>query len=130
MLNMADEIDGLAAFAYELGQDPITVAVDLVATMIKVRDEVLRGRQEEAGSFAVFGSAEPPVVARRIMASLLNAGWRPPDDEAVESAANQSRRANRRLDEWLDGLTPEERERVLDHYAHNGDFPPDQRPPA
>jgi hypothetical protein len=127
---MADDIDPLAAAAYAHGGDPIDVAVKRIAMLLEVRDQVLRGRKENPASFPVFGPADEVVIGRRVVASLLDAGWRPPPDDEVEEAANRSREHSARFSQWLDSLTPEQRARVLEHYSTNGEFPPDLRPPS
>jgi hypothetical protein len=71
-------MDVPAASAYANGKDAIDVAVERVAMMLDVRDEVVKGREKDPDSFPIFGSIDRPVIARRIVASLLNAGWRPP----------------------------------------------------
>lgn len=43
---MGDDIDALAAAAYAHGEDAIDVAVERIAMMIEVRDEVLKGPGE------------------------------------------------------------------------------------
>lgn len=127
---VAEDIDALAAAAYAHGQDSIDVAVGRVATLIEVRDEVMRGRQEEPRSFPGFGPTDKDVIGRRVVASLLDAGWRPPDDEEVVDAAERSRHRSAQFKEWLDGLTPEQRGRALHHYSENGEWPDDLRPPS
>jgi len=49
------DIDALAAAAYAHGEDAIDVAVERIAMMIEVRDEVLKGRQENPNSFRRSG---------------------------------------------------------------------------
>lgn len=125
---VADDIDPLAAAAHAGGSDAIDVAVDRVATLIEVRDEVLRGREENPNSFPSFGSTDSTVVGRRVVASLLDAGWRPPPGGDIEDAANRSKERSARFSQWLDSLSPEHRARALDDYSKNGEFPPDLRP--
>ncbi len=127
---MAEDIDALAVAAYAHGQDPIHVAVARVATLIEVRDEVLRGRQERPGSFPGFGPTDKDVIGRRVVASLLDAGWRLPLDEEVVDAAGRSRHYSAQFDQWLSSLNPEQRRHALDHYSENGEFPTDLQPPS
>jgi hypothetical protein len=127
---MVDDIDPLAAAAYAEGADPIDEAVQRIATMIEVRDEVLRGRKENPASFPGFGSTDKDVIGRRVVASLLNAGWRPPLDDQVRDAANRSRERSTRFNQWLDSLTAEQRARAMESFSTNGEFPPDLRPPS
>lgn len=127
---MTDDIDPLAAAEYAHGGDPIDVAVKGIAMLIEVRDKVLGGRKENPASFPGFGSTDEVVIGRRIVASLLDAGWRPPPDDEVEEAASRSRGRSARFSQWLDSLTPEQRTHALEHYSANGEFPPDLRPPG
>ena len=127
---MADDIDPLAAAAYAHGGDPIDEAVERIATLIEVRDEVLKGRKENPASFPGFGSTDIHVIGRRAVASLLNAGWRPPLDDQVEDAANRSREHSARFSQWLDSLTAQQRARAMESYSTTGEFPPDLRPPS
>src|SRR4051794_13245746 len=94
MPSMAEDIDALAAAAYAHGQDAIDVAVERVAEMIEVRGTVMKSREESPGTFPVFGSTDTTAIGRRVVASLLNAGWRPPTDEDVVDAADRSRQAS------------------------------------
>lgn len=127
---MAEDIDALAAAAYSNGQDAIDVAVGRVATLIEVRDEVVRGRQENPRNFPGFGPTDKDVIGRRVVASLLDAGWRPPPDEEIVDAAGRSRQYSAQFNQWLNSLGPEQRGRALEHYAEKGEFPPDLRPPS
>lgn len=127
---VAEDIDALAAAAYAHGQDPIDVAVGRVASLIEARDEVVRGRQENPGSFPGFGPIDKNVIGRRVVASLLDAGWRPPLDEEVVDAAGRSRHCSAQFNQWLNSLSPEQRGHALDHYSKNGEFPRDLRPPS
>lgn len=127
---VAGDIDALASAEYADGQDPIDVAVGRVAMMIEIRDDVVKGRQENPRSFPMFGSTDKTVIGRRIVASLLNAGWRPPPAAEVTEAVDHSAAVIARFTQWLDGLRPEQRTRALEHYSKQGDFPPDLRPPS
>jgi hypothetical protein len=51
--------------------------------MIEVRDMVMKSREENPDTFLLFGSTDTTVIGRRVVASHLNAGWRPPTDEEV-----------------------------------------------
>lgn len=126
---MADDIDALAAAGHAEGQDAIEVAVQRVALMLEVRDQVLESRSENPATFPAFGSAAPKVVGRRILAGLLDAGWSPPSNDAVQKAAERSRAASARYDTWMASLSPEDKARALEHYGTTGEWPPDLRPP-
>jgi len=127
---MADDIDPLAAAAYAQGGNAIDIAVDRIAMLIEVRDEVLRGRAANRSNFPTFGPTDNTVMGRRVLASLLDAGWRPPPDAEVEDAANRYTQRRDRFNRWLDSLQPDQRTRALEYYSTNGEFPPDLRPPS
>lgn len=129
MAVMADDIDPLAAAAYAQGGNAIDVAVDRIATLIEVRDEVLRGRAEKSSNFPGFGPTDTAVIGRRVLASLLDAGWRPPPEADVADAATRSAERHDRFNGWLNSLHPDQRARALEHYSTKGEFPPDLQPP-
>lgn len=127
---VAGDIDALASAEYADGQDPIDVAVGRIAAMIDIRDDVVKARQENPRSYPRFGSTDNTVIGRRVVASLLDAGWHPPPATEITDAVERSAAIIARFTQWLDGLRPEQRTRALEHYSEQGDFPPDLRPPS
>lgn len=126
---MSDDIDALAAASYAAGNNAIDEAVDRVALLFETRDEVIASRAKDPNNFPGFGRHDAVVVARRAIASLLDAGWKPPTTGEVQAAAAHAREHSRRFDEWRDGLSSEDRTRAFNYFAEHGEFPPDLRPP-
>lgn len=124
---VAEDIDAVASAEYADGQDAIDVAVGHVAMMIDIRDGVAKGRQENPRSFPMFGSTDKTVIGRRVVASLLNAGWRPPPATEITDAVKRSAAVTARFRQWLDGLRPEQRTRAR-ALLRTGRLP--ARPPA
>lgn len=80
------DIDGLPAYQYEIGQDPIDVAIGIAETQLFCRDQVLAGRAESPAAFPAYGSDEAGAIARRIVGDLMGAGWKPPTAEEIKAA--------------------------------------------
>lgn len=86
-------IDGLAKLAYAHGQDPIDYAIGYVENLIGTHLMVLGCRMEDPAAFPGY-IIEPTLaaVSRRIVGTLMDAGWSPPDlgeakDTGTEPAA-------------------------------------------
>lgn len=76
----------LARHRYAKGDDGLKIAEAIVTTRIWALLEVRAGRATNPGAFPAYGpddSAE--CAARRIVACLLDAGWRPPDTECLDA---------------------------------------------
>ncbi len=127
--SMADDIDALAAASYEGGKDVIDVAVERITVLIEVRDTVIEHRRTTPQGSPTFGPTDPSVIGRRLVAALLDAGWRPPTDDEVKEASRRSKEATERFDEWRRTLSPEQWDRGVDHYSSHGEWPPDLQPP-
>jgi len=59
---------------------------------------------------------------------LLDAGWRPPSDEAVAAAAARAAEKTTQFRAWLDGLGDVERLQAMSYYAEHNEFPPGLSP--
>ncbi len=81
-------IEFLSATAYAKHKgDPIEAAVDLVAVLAEVHQEVLAGRVTNPSGFPSWPQRNlPDYVARRFVATLLDAGWTPPADADIAEA--------------------------------------------
>lgn len=78
---MSYDIDPVAEYARKNGMDSIRYAEILVTAAIEVRDIVINGRAKNPSHFPAYGpDTSEAVAARRILAGLLNAGWKPPED--------------------------------------------------
>lgn len=76
---------GLARTGYRYGQNGIQIAETIATTRIWALLNVRAGRAIDPNSFPTYGpDASEECAARRIVADLLDAGWRPPDDDCLE----------------------------------------------
>ncbi len=74
------DIEPLHRIAYEGGRDPIDHAVFLVATQIETRDLIRSARRHTPNAYPIFQlSLDDDATARRVLAVLMDAGWRPPE---------------------------------------------------
>jgi len=82
---LANVDSGLALTGYQLGQTGIEIAETIVTTRIWALLHVRAGRLVDPASFPTYGpDASEECAARRIVADLLDAGWRPPDTECLD----------------------------------------------
>jgi hypothetical protein len=82
------DIEPVHRWAYREGEDPIEWSAFLAALHIKARDEARAG-QLAPGAPLTLLQLDNTAVGRRIIASLLDAGWTPPaahQQEAGETA--------------------------------------------
>lgn len=124
------DIDALSAAAYRGGTDPIDWAVDIASTAIGVRDEVAQIPRRGTGALVGWADISDDAVARKIVASLLDAGWRPPSDEDRQAAADQAQCHRDRFRTWWGSLTQQEQQRAGEHYDHTCEWPADVKPPT
>lgn len=77
--NYSGDPDGLAAYAYSIGVDPIDHAVQIAQINLDVYITVCAARYENPAAFPGY-DPEPRIekTARRIVGELLDAGWTPP----------------------------------------------------
>lgn len=72
--------DGLSLWAYANGEDPLDHAVSRAAIEIEVAGEVTAARRHDPRTFPAYGATPTPeTTARKIIARLLDAGWKPPN---------------------------------------------------
>lgn len=78
---------GIARIGYAHGKTGIEIAqqwiVSYVDALVSVRDE----RAKNPMAFPGYGDATAEETALRIVARLLDAGWRPPDTECLDLPA-------------------------------------------
>ncbi|MFI2078609.1 hypothetical protein [Streptomyces triculaminicus] len=80
---------GLARAGYKYGQNGLEIAERIVNTRIWALLEVRAGRALNPEAFPAYGpDASAECAARRIVACLLDAGWRPPDTECLNLPAS------------------------------------------
>jgi hypothetical protein len=75
-----EDIDFLARYAYEQGTDPVTYAEGYVTQLLEVHLLVWAVREDEPGAFPGYCiDLTLGAVARRIIGTLMAAGWKPPE---------------------------------------------------
>lgn len=82
---MNDVACELARHQYAQGTSGLEIAETIITTRIWSLLHVRTGRATDPAAFPTYGpddSAE--CAARRIVANLLDAGWRPPDTECLD----------------------------------------------
>jgi hypothetical protein len=74
----------LARLHYEAGQDGIEIGEGWATAGVSAVLAVQEGRAENPMAFPGYGTGTAEEAARRIIARLLDAGWRPPDAECLD----------------------------------------------
>ncbi len=117
------DLDSIAVATYAHGGDPIDWACTAVGACLDARDTVREARELSPAAFPGWGERDNMAVARKIVGTLLGAGWTPPDraviEEALEKRAAWLRRTVAELDSGhlpsslaaeLDGMPDTERD--------------------
>ena len=81
---MANVECALARMGYEHGRNGIEIAQQWIVASLFAFAAVRDGRAKDPTTFPGFGDGSPEETARRIVARLLDAGWRPPDTECLD----------------------------------------------
>lgn len=82
---MDDVHCGIAKYQYGLGSNGLKIAEGVIEAHISALLDVRAGRELNPDAFPTYGpDASAECAARRIVACLLDAGWRPPDAECLE----------------------------------------------
>ncbi|WP_405531574.1 hypothetical protein OG592_27240 [Streptomyces avidinii] len=86
-----DRVDcELAKVFYRAGRDGLDIAEMWVSSIGGALIEVQNARAVRPEACPQFGpEATPHVAARRIIARLLDAGWRPADPECLDKSRHQ-----------------------------------------
>lgn len=74
----------IARVGYEYGKTGLDIAEQWIVSHVDALLAVLAGRAENPMAFPGYGEATSQETARRIVARLLDAGWRPPDAECLD----------------------------------------------
>lgn len=74
---------GIARVGYEHGKTGIEIAEQWIVAHLDALLAVTDGRAKNPMAFPGFGEGTPEETARRIVARLIDAGWRPPDTECL-----------------------------------------------
>lgn len=77
----------LARISYADGKNGIDVAEQWITAHVSAVLAVQKGRAVDPKAFPGFGDGTPEETARRIIARLLDAGWRPADPECLTKLA-------------------------------------------
>lgn len=81
---MENVVCDLARFNYGLGQNGIDIAVGWATAGVDAVLTVREWRSKNPMAFPDYGTGTAEEAARRIIARLLDAGWRPPDAECLD----------------------------------------------
>jgi hypothetical protein len=84
MAPIPPDIDGLSAWAYEQGTDPLDWGIACAETAITAHLHVCVGRAVDPASFPGYSrDLSVEALARRIIGNLIDAGWRIPGDSGT-----------------------------------------------
>lgn len=81
---MANVDCAIARIGYEHGKTGIEIAEQWIVAHVEALLAVTAGRAENPMAFPGFGEGTSEETARRIVARLVDAGWRPPDTECLD----------------------------------------------
>jgi hypothetical protein len=81
---MASVDCAIARVGYAHGQTGIEIAEQWIVSHVDAIIAVREGRAENPMAFPGYGDGTSQETARRIVARLLDAGWRPPDSECLD----------------------------------------------
>lgn len=75
----------VAQSMYASGETGLDIAEMWISTITAALIQVQNARHEDPAAVPTWGpDATPHTAARRIIARLLDAGWRPPDTECLD----------------------------------------------
>lgn len=77
----------IARSGYEHGKTGIQIAEQWIVAHVDALLAVTAGRAKNPMAFPGFGEGTSEETARRIVARLLDAGWRPPDADCLDLPA-------------------------------------------
>ncbi|MFJ7999025.1 hypothetical protein ACIQ7D_18020 [Streptomyces sp. NPDC096310] len=85
---MANVDCAIARIGYQHGQTGIEIAEQWIVSHVEAILAVREGRAINPMAFPGYGDGTAEETARRIVARLLDAGWRPPDSECLDLPAS------------------------------------------
>lgn len=124
----ADDIDYATAAWYANGNEPLDVAEQRTALLLEAAEDMAERAARGLPALPSWPDTGHRAVARKILGLLLDAGWRPPSDEAVQAAVAKVHAEQDRVDAWWATLGEHDRRRAREHYERHGEFPADLRP--
>jgi hypothetical protein len=74
----------LARMHYENGRNGIEIGEGWATACVSAVLDVQKSRADNPMAFPGYGTGTAEEAARRIIARLLDAGWRPPDTECLD----------------------------------------------
>ncbi|WP_345624445.1 hypothetical protein [Streptomyces ziwulingensis] len=74
----------IARIGYAHGRTGIQIAEQWIVSHVDALIAVREGRAKNPMAFPGYGEGTSEETARRIVARLLDAGWRPPDTECLD----------------------------------------------
>lgn len=80
---MNDVVCAIARIGYAHGKTGIEIAEQWIVAHLDALLAVTAGRADNPMAFPGFGEGTSEETARRIVARLIDAGWRPPDIECL-----------------------------------------------
>lgn len=85
------DINGISRIAYEHAVDPIDWAVQLLTFDLEARDLIASGQIATSpnASLTLLDQSDE-AYARRMVAKLIDAGWSPPDVDAIRRAHSEA----------------------------------------
>jgi hypothetical protein len=84
---MVNVICELARMGYAEGKNGIEIAEGWIVPYIEAILSVREHRAKDPAAYPGFGDGSSEETARRIVARLLDAGWRPPDSDCLDLPA-------------------------------------------
>ncbi|MEU2236130.1 hypothetical protein [Streptomyces vietnamensis] len=81
---MSDVVCALAQMGYASCKTGIEIAEGWIVPHVEALLAVREARAKNPAAFPSYGEGTAEETARRIVARLLDAGWRPPDSECLD----------------------------------------------
>ncbi|APE21358.1 MULTISPECIES: hypothetical protein [Streptomyces] len=81
---MADVVCAIAQLGYASGKSGIEIAEGWIVPHVEALLAVREARAKNPAAFPGYGEGTVEETARRIIARLLDAVWRPPDGECLD----------------------------------------------
>lgn len=83
---MSGDIDYLSAWSYASGNDAVKVAEGAVVTLLDAHRNLVDNRSPGLPALAPWTDLTHSALARKVIGRLMDAGWRPPTSDEIQSA--------------------------------------------